>query len=269
MRRVITIGSQKGGVGKSTTVLNLGYSLSRLGHRVLLVDGDPQNGMSIATNLGARAKGGLLQVLRGEIDAEEAVAFTRDRSLAGLNTGIASPEDVFFLEAAAGDNRLLPIISAAGRGFDFVLIDAPAGVGALVYGLLAASQGVLLVARCQNVCLRSVPTFLRTVELARKRANPDLRLIGALMNMRRDEDPVEQKLHAEFVGLVPADALFQTEVPWDPFFEEASQRAVPAAWLRGGQSLAQRYLDLAFEVKQRTDMGTAQGETDDDVQGLF
>ena len=273
MARVITVGSQKGGVGKSTTVLNLGYSLSRLGQRVLLVDADPQGGMSIATNLNRRSAQGLVQVLKGESAPFAAVVYSRERALAGLNTGIVEAEDAFYFEVACQANRLAPIFEALDRDFDYLLVDAPAGVGSIVHGLLLASQGVVLVVRCQTLLVKSLPAFLKVVQHVRETGNPDLRLTGALMTMRNPQDAFDEQLSHELAESFPPEVFFKTQIPFDPVYEMASQHSVPVARLKGALTgarvAAQAYTDLALEFRERDEACRAGAPADEDVEGLF
>jgi chromosome partitioning protein len=273
MARVIAVGSQKGGVGKSTTVLNLGYSLSRLGQRVLLVDADPQSGMSIATNLSQRVLSGLVQVLKGSLHPQAAVAYSRDRTLAGLSSGVSTPEDAFFFESAGREGRFGPILRAYDGDFDYILLDAPAGVGGIVHGILAASHGVILVVRCQTILIKSLPVFLKAVQYTRETSNPDLRLLGALMTMRNTQDPLDEQLSRELSESFPPEAFFRTQIPLDPVYELASQRAVPVARLKGmlmsAQAAAQAYMDLALEFRERDNTYRVGVPADEDAEGLF
>jgi chromosome partitioning protein len=273
MARVITVGSQKGGVGKSTTVLNLGYSLSRLGQRVLLVDADPQSGMSIASNLSRRAASGLVQILRGESDPLAAVTFARERTLAGLNTGIVDLEDAFYLENACRNGGLGAIFRALDGTFDYILIDGPAGVGSIVHGLLAASHAAILVVRCQTILVKSLPIFLKAVQYARQTDNPQLRLVGALMTMRDPKDALDEQLSRELQESFPASVFFKVQIPLDPVYEIASQRAVPVARLKsaleGARTAAQAYADLAIEFRERDEASRPGGVSDEDTEGLF
>jgi chromosome partitioning protein len=274
MARVITVGSQKGGVGKSTTVLNLGYSLSRLGQRVLLVDADPQGGMSIASNLSRRTVSGLVPILRGQADPLTALTFSRDRTLAGLNTGVADLEDAFFLENACRNDGLARVFRAWDTSFDYVLIDAPAGVGSIVHGLLAASHGAILVVRCQTILVKSLPVFLKAVQYARQASNPQLRLVGALMTMRDPKDVLDEQVARELQESLPASVLFRVQIPLDVAYEIASQRTVPVARLRnapegGARAAAQAYMDLAIEFREREAASHPGDASNEDTEGLF
>jgi chromosome partitioning protein len=273
MARVITVGSQKGGVGKSTTVLNLGYTLSRIGQRVLLVDADPQSGMSIASNLSRRAAGGLVQVLRGSVDPLSAVTFARDRTLAGVNTGIVDSEDAFYFEDACRSGRLGMTLRLLDASFDYVLVDAPAGVGSIVHGLLTASHGAILVVRCQTLLVKSLPVFLRAVQHARQVGNPELRLVGALMTMRNSSDALDEQMARELEESFPAGTFFKVQIPFDSVHEVANQRAVPVARVRsaepGARAAVQAYMDLAQEFRERDEAYRVGGAGDDDTEGLF
>ncbi len=273
MARVIAVGSQKGGVGKTTTVLNLGYSLSRLGQRVLLVDADPQCGMSIATNLNQRVVSGLVQVLRGGVHPLTAVAYSRDRTLAGLNSGVATPEDAFFFEGAGREGRFGPVLRAYDTDFDYILIDAPAGVGGIVHGVLAASHAVILVVRCQTILIKSLPVFLKAVQHTRETSNPELRLLGALLTMRNTEDPLDEQLCRELTESFPPAAFFKAQIALDPVYELASQKAVPVARLKrmvtSAQTAAQAYMDLALELRERDNTHRVGVSPDEDAEGLF
>jgi chromosome partitioning protein len=269
MARVITVGSQKGGVGKTTTVLNLGYSLSRLSQRVLLVDADPQSGMSLATNLNRRVIPGLVQVMEGNLRPMAAVAYSRDRTLAGLNTGVIQPQDTLLFERECRGARLQEVLRELDEHFDYILLDAPAGVGSIVHGLLSVSNAVMLVVRCQTIGIKSLPVFLKTVQHARENGNPGLRLAGVLVTMRNPQDALGEQLCRELLDGLPAEAFFRVQIPFDPAFEAASQGAAPVARLKGAQIAAQAYMDLAVELRERDEIHRAGGPDGEDAEGLF
>ena len=265
MTRILTVASQKGGVGKTTTTLNLSYSLSRFGDRVLLIDADPQGGMSIASNVRRKSRLGLVQLLRDSDRIGELVVPTRDRTMAVLGSGIDAPSDALFLEQAAREGRLSSLIQHLANGYQYVVADAPAGVGSIVSALLAASDGVVIAMRCQAIMLHSLPLFLRLVQDVRRESNPRLQIEGALITMWNASSAVEEKLRSEFVGKFPPEVLFRTMIPSDEAFEVASMRGVPVSMMPKGRDAARAYLDLAMELKERS----REGGSDDDVEGLF
>lgn len=269
MGKIIAIASQKGGVGKTTTTLNLGFSLSRFGSKVLLIDGDPQGGMAIASNLKKRTTLGLVDVLQGRCGANEIVMTTKDQSLSIAGIGQPTPEEVFALEEAAHNGTLGNLIRSIAGGFDYVLIDAPAGIGSLVTALLAAADGVILVIVPRMLSLKSLPSFLTLTQWVQQNKNAALGLEGVVLTMFNPTSPTESSLLDEIKASLPAEVFFRTVIPSEDLFEQASVRAIPVALLPGGQQAAKPYLDLAMELKER-ELLTQRGEQDDDQTiGLF
>jgi chromosome partitioning protein len=270
MTRIITVASQKGGVGKTTTTLNFGYSLSRLGSRVLLVDTDPQGSIALATNLKKRTQYGMVQVLRGELPLGKVLSITKDRKMAILGVGALQPEDPILLEDAARNGNLKALIAECAPGFDHVILDAPAGVGSLTSSLLEVSQGVLLVLRAQTLAIKSLPVFLRLLHHIRETRNPQLVLEGILFSMRHLESAVENENCGEFLHGLPSQLFFETQIPHDERFEQASGKSVPLALLRGGEDLARVFMDLAMEFKAREARRVSpEGDQDESTDGLL
>jgi len=267
MAKVITIASQKGGVGKTTTALNLGFSLSRIGARVLLVDGDPQGGMTIATNLKKRTELGLVNLLKDNLAAKEIVMVTKDGALAVTGIGKMDPEDVFLLEDWSRNGALGKAVTAMSAGFDYVIIDSPARVGSLVTSMLGVSDGVILVVVCKALSLKTIPSFLSLTKWVRGNTNPALKLDGVVVTMMDVASPTQAGLMAELKESLPEEVFFKTVIPYDEAFEIASVRSVPVSMLQGSQQAAKMYMDLAFEVKERESEGG--GADDEQVTGLF
>ncbi len=269
MSRIIAIASQKGGVGKTTTALNLGFSLSRFGQRVLLVDADPQGGIALASNLKRRTTRGLVQVLRGECALESVVAPTRDGTMAALGSGASDPLDAMELEDAARDGRLGALLRQAADGFGYVFLDAPAGVGCIVHALLRASHGVLLALRCQSLSVKSLPALLRLIRYVQEGESPGLRLEGAVLTLRDERSPSEEQIRKDFLASLPEGVVFRTEIRFDEAFERASLKALPVALLPEAQAAARTYMDLALEFRERETRRDGGGEEHEHVQGLF
>ena len=269
MTRILTVASQKGGVGKTTTALNLGYMLGRLGDKVLVVDADPQGGMAIASNLRKRTEMGLVQLLSGQLTPEEVITHTRDGSLSMVGSGVVEPEDTESLEGAARNGDLQHALESLVHGFDYVFIDAPAGVGGLVTALLGASDDVLLMLRCRALSLKSLPAFLKLIRYVRRDRNPRLRLEGTLVTMYHADSALESEFLAELETTMPEALVFRTVVKHDQRFEAASIRSLPVSLLPDGRDVARPYLELAIEFKEREAMRRFGGEVDEHVEGLF
>lgn len=268
MKRVLTIGSHKGGVGKTTTALNLAYSLGRVVGQVLLVDLDPQSGLAHATNLRRRTRRGLLDFLKRTASAAEVRATTKDGILTVVGTGEVTPQDVGLLERAALDGSLRTAVEELSEGYRYVVIDAPAGVGAVVRGILEGSHGTLLVVNCRAITVRSIPAFLGLVRDVAAGANPGLRLEGVLISMYDARSGAETGLLEEIRATLPSDLLFGTVLPMAEVMEEASLRSLPIAMHRGGEEMAKLYLDLALELRER-EIALLQGPVDDEEPSLF
>jgi chromosome partitioning protein len=270
MRRTLTVASQKGGVGKTTTVLNLGYSLSQLGHSVLLIDADPQGGMAIASNLKRRTSIGLVQLLLGTHRLDEVRFRSKNSALAAIASGVVGPTEALALESAARDGGLAQLLPIISDGFDYVLIDAPAGVYSVVRALLTASDGVIIPMRCQGLQVKSLPLFLKLVDEVRRRDNPHLSLEGALITMHDDRSALSQEILAELYEALPEPLFFKTIIRYDEAYERASVRAIPLAMLADAPLAGRAYLDLAIELREREALrGLNRGEDDESTQGLF
>ena len=204
MSRIITIASQKGGVGKTTTALNLGHSLSRLGEKVLIIDADPQGGFALSCNLKMRASAGegWVHVLRNDASYKDIVAYLIADSLAAIGVGIENPEDIVFFEKEAEKGNLGKLIQEAAQDFDYVLIDAPVGVGGIVKALLAVSNCYIPVINCRASTVKSIPKLLGLTEWIKNQVNPELDMAGILVTMYDQRNQFETKSEIRTIALV-------------------------------------------------------------------
>jgi len=251
MGGVIAITAQKGGVGKTTTALNLGYCLSKLGGRVLVVDCDPQGGLAVASNLKKRTSLGLVDVIRGAAKPADIVMQTRDSALSIAGIGNLDPEDSFMIEDKARNGALAETLEGISTGYDYTIIDTPAGTGGLSASILSASGSAILVVTCRALTLKTLPGFMKLIQWVRDNRNPALSLEGVLVNMRGRGGGPEDEICRDLRDSLPAEVFFDTEIPCDEAFEAASLRSVPVAMLRDGGEAAKGFTELALELKER------------------
>ena len=207
MARIIAVANQKGGVGKTTTVLNLGTALRREGKRVLLVDLDPQAALSVSLRVPInQAALTIYQVLLCKAAASKAVRPTysgADLIPANIDLAAAEPE----LVAAMGRERILgEALQPLRDNYDFILIDCPPSLGLLTVNALVAAGEVLIPLQCEYLAMRAMGLLMRIIDSVRARLNPGLAITGVLVTMYNS-----RTVHAQEV-LDEARATFGSKV---------------------------------------------------------
>lgn len=249
--RIMTVASQKGGVGKTTVSLNLGFALAKRGWRTLIVDSDPQGaiGLSLSRKLsGAR---GLAEYVAGRHSLPQLLSATRLPELSLLPVGQIAVQDTPGFGAVLSDGRIFRDLGAeASALFDVVVIDTPSGFQGITLGALRASSHVLSPVQAEPIALRSLSQLLEVVSSLREEGC-EVELLGLLlimMQMRQSSSlSVADELWAELDDLV-----FQTVIPRDPAFLDASAAGVPLGLLgRRPPFVAATFDQLASEVEGR------------------
>lgn len=248
MTRKITVASQKGGVGKTAVTINLAYSLRRLGKKVLIVDGDSQGGVATACRLKIINSKGLVQVLKGEDSLAGVVVPLAGDELAVIGTGISSPEDIVYFEEQATAGKLGPLFNKGLDRYDFVLFDAPVGIGCVTRELLTISDSFLQVLNCRAGTVITLSKLLNLYIWIRKNFNPDLKIEGILFNMLNDGSVIENKIVKQLKSRLPTKLFFDTAIPFDDAFEVASIKALPLEKIKAGHRVARDFMALAVEV---------------------
>jgi chromosome partitioning protein len=256
MTRVLAVVNQKGGVGKTTTTINLAASLAAMKRRVLVVDIDPQGNATTGAGIDKRAcKRTTYHVLLGETD----VAGARVHSQAGgfdivpSNRELAGAE-IEVVEMPGREMRLKNALAEAGTdgdaGYDFVFIDCPPSLSLLTLNALCAADSVLIPMQCEYYALEGLSDLVQTIRKVRTHLNPRLEIEGLLRTMYDGRNTLALNVAAELERHF-GDRLYRTVVPRNVRLAEAPSHGVPAMALEAKSKGALAYYALAGEFIRR------------------
>ena len=253
MGRIIAIANQKGGVGKTTTVTNLGAALSERGHQVLLIDLDPQGALTAGFGLDpyTQAPSTFTLLTQDSVRLGEVVRPIGERLwLAPASVDLAGAE--FSLMPLADRTARLSRWLAGGRDLvAFTLIDTPPSLGLLTVNALAASREVLIPVECRYLALRGVRAMLETVWLVRERVQPRVELLGILPTRYQSSSPHSREVIAELRGAFK-ERVLRTVIEEDEAVAAAPAAREPVTTFRPDGSAAAAYRRLAAEIEVLT-----------------
>jgi chromosome partitioning protein len=254
MKRVIAIANQKGGVGKTTTAVNLAASLAATKRAVLLLDLDPQGNatMGCGVDKANLAQGGALEVLLGEATIEsalikiEAAGFT----LLPSNQDLTAAEVQLLTMSAGRETRLKHALAAVQGNFDVIVIDSPPALNLLTVNALVAADSVLIPMQCEYYALEGLSALLSTIEQIKAAANPLLAIEGILRTMFDPRNNLANEVSAQLI-MHFGDKVFRTIIPRNIRLAEAPSFGVPVLFHDKDSRGALAYLALAGEMIRR------------------
>jgi len=252
MGHIISISNQKGGVGKTTTAINLSASLAVAEKRCLLVDCDPQG--NATTGLGidkAHVDGGLYELILGSAAEGEVI---RKTGLSGLHLIGSSPDligaEVELMSLQDREYRLRGKLFSLRDSYDYVFLDCPPSLGFMTINALTAADSVLVPLQCEYYALEGLSQLLETVGAVRRGLNPSLRLDGILLTMYDSRNNLALQVEEEVRGLFK-EKVFKTLIPRNVRLSEAPSHGMPILLYDIKSKGAQSYLSLAKEFIDR------------------
>ncbi|NBC28225.1 MAG: AAA family ATPase [Bacteroidetes bacterium] len=247
---IISFTNQKGGVGKTTTVVNTGAGLCRLGYSVLLVDMDPQANLTHSLRIqSSRKKETIVHLLKKQLSAQDIVVRHGDLDLLPSSIELSSAE-IDLIDEPSREMILKSALDVLDQQYDYVLIDCPPNLGLLTLNAFAASDTLTIVMQCEYLALHGLSRLMDLIELVQARLNEKLTLGGILCTMFDEENKLNSQI-AEHIRDQYGSTVYETVIRKNsalaaaPSFHQTIFEHAP------GSSGAEDYLDLAREIRSR------------------
>jgi chromosome partitioning protein len=252
MAKIFCVANQKGGVGKTTTAVNLAAGLAQLDQRVLLVDLDPQGNATMGAGINkATLETSVYEVLLGMSD----VSTARKRSESGrfdvlpANRELAGAE-VEMVELDNREKRLKDALATVSDEYDFVLIDCPPALSMLTLNGLCAAHGVIIPMQCEYYALEGLSDLVNTIKIVHGKLNTELKIIGLLRVMFDPRMTLSQQVSAQLEQHF-GDKVFKTIIPRNVRLAEAPSYGMPGVCFDPSSKGAQAYIAFGAEMVQR------------------
>jgi len=251
--RIISIVNQKGGVGKTTSAVNIATAFALMGKKTLLIDLDPQGNASTGFGITDRSKS-IYDVLVGDIEADEAVLKTDVRNLSLICSNVdLSACEVELTNVEDREYVLKDSLETVMYDYDYIMIDCPPSLGLITINALAVIDSILVPMQCEFFALEGLSHLLTTLELVKNNLNPSLRISGIILAMHDKRNNLTSQVEEDvrdFLG----DMVYQTIVPRNIRLSEAPSYGMPGITYDPRCPGSQAYIRLAREILEKEEM---------------
>ncbi|NOZ36751.1 MAG: ParA family protein [Gammaproteobacteria bacterium] len=254
MSRIIAIANQKGGVGKTTTCINLAASLAATKRRVLLVDMDPQGNATMGSGVNKHDLTlTTCELLLGEADISQVLQRNEQVNYDVLPAnGDLTAAEVTLMQKLGKERRLRTVLNDIQDNYDYILIDCPPSLNMLTLNALVAAGSVMIPMQCEYYALEGLSALLETIENVRQSVNPELKVEGLLRTMFDPRNNLANDVSGQLIMHFP-DQVYRTVIPRNVRLAEAPSHGLPVIHYDKSSRGALAYLALAGEILRRNE----------------